>query len=91
MSKKITVLPYEKGLLYKKGRFAKLIDSGDYIIYPWQSSHIDKMDMREHTHTTQKKKLLTKDRCDVTVVFVVRYKVIGPVCAAHKVENYNLQ
>ncbi|BBM85508.1 SPFH domain-containing protein [Candidatus Uabimicrobium amorphum] len=91
MSKKITVLPYEKGLLYKKGRFIKLLDSGHYTIYPWQSSHIDKMDTREHTCVTEKKEYLTTNRCSVALVFVIRYKVIDPVCAAHTVENYHQQ
>ncbi|WP_372368836.1 SPFH domain-containing protein [Candidatus Uabimicrobium sp. HlEnr_7] len=90
-SQKIQILEYEKGLLYKKGRFDKLLDSGCYTIKPWQSLSIKKVDMREHSHVTNTKNFMTKNREEISLNLILRYKINDPSLSLHRVEDYKKQ
>lgn len=89
--KVIKVWEYERGLLYQKGRFEKLLEPGQYVLWPWQSRHIDRVDIRETSQTVDGQEILTSDKVGVRVTLVAQYKVHDPVAARHTVESYTSQ
>lgn len=87
----VQVWEYERGLLYVKGRFGRILEPGRYILWPWQHRHIERVDMRETSQTIQGQEVLTKDKVEVRVTLVAQYQVADPVAALHTVESYTEQ
>lgn len=86
--KVVQIWEYERGLMYKKARFERVLEPGRYVLWPWQHIHITRVDMRETSQTVQGQEVLTKDKVGVRVTLVAQYKVADPVMAMHAVENY---
>lgn len=84
----VQIWEYERGLMYKKGKFVQVLEPGRYVLWPWQYIHITRVDMRETSQTVQGQEVLTKDKVGVRVTLVAQYKVADPVMATHAVENY---
>jgi regulator of protease activity HflC (stomatin/prohibitin superfamily) len=87
----IEVWEYERGLLYEKGCFARLLEPGRYVLWPWQHRHVQKVDMRETSQTVQGQEILTSDKVGVRVTLIAQYKVSDPVAATHNVESHTNQ
>ncbi len=87
----VEVQEYERGLLYQKGRFTKLLEPGRYVLWPWQYRRVDKIDVRETSQTVDGQEILTSDKIGVRVTLVAQYKVSDPVAAKHIVDNYATQ
>ena len=88
MREVVQVWEYERGLLYQKGRFTRLLDPGRYVLWPWQHRHIQKVDTRETSQTVQGQEILTSDKVGVRVTLIAQYRVDDPVAATHNVESY---
>ena len=84
----VQVWEYERGLMYKKGKFEQLIEPGRYVLWPWQHRHIVRVDTRETSQSVQGQEVLTKDKVGVRVTLVAQYQVSDPVAAMHNVENF---
>lgn len=84
----VEVQEYERGLLYQKGRFDKLLTPGRYTLWFWQHRRIAKIDIRETSQTIQGQEVLTKDKVGVRVTLIAQYKVHDPIAAVHNVESY---
>jgi regulator of protease activity HflC (stomatin/prohibitin superfamily) len=89
--KVVEVQEFERGLLYHKGRFGKLLEPGRYVLWPWEYKRIEKVDMRETSQTVDGQEILTSDKIEVRVSLVAQYRVSDPVAAKHKVENFAAQ
>jgi regulator of protease activity HflC (stomatin/prohibitin superfamily) len=87
----VEVWEYERGLLYAKGRFDKLLGPGRYTLWPWQHRRIDKIDIRETSQTVDAQEILTSDKIGIRVTLIAQYKVSDPVTAKHSVESYTGQ
>ena len=87
----VEVQEYERGLLYRNGRFEKLLEPGRYPLWFWQHQRVDKVDIRETSQTVEGQEILTSDKIGVRVTLVAQYKVNNPVAAKHTVENYTVQ
>ncbi len=82
-----TVWEYEKGLRYYKGRFTGEVAPGRYWIFK-PTTRIVSMDVRP-THTTiVGQEVLSSDGVTLKVSIAVKYQVVNPQIAAHKVANY---
>ncbi len=84
----VQIWEYERGLLYEKGRFQRVLEPGRYEFWSWQHRHIHKVDMRETSQTVQGQEALTSDKIGVRVTLIAQYRVVDPVAATHKVESY---
>ncbi|MCP4540336.1 MAG: slipin family protein [Chloroflexi bacterium] len=84
----VQVWEYERGLLYEKGRFAKLLDPGRYWLWAWQYRDIHKVNMRETSQTISGQEVITTDKVPVRVTLVAQYAVTDPLLAVHTVESY---
>ena len=84
----VQVWEYERGLLYEKGRFVRLLEPGRYVHWPWQHRHVERVDMRETSQTVQGQEVLTSDKVGVRVTLIAQYQVADPVAATHQVESY---
>lgn len=85
--KKTIVYNYEKGLLYKKGNFIKILDTGLYRIFR-STSVIKKVDIRTRFITVPGQELLSADSITLKVSLTAQFEIADPVIALTKVENY---
>ncbi len=49
----VEVQEYQRGLLYEKGRFIKLLEPGQYTLWPWQYRRVECIDLRETSQTVE--------------------------------------
>jgi len=84
----IQVWEYERGLLYEKGRFVRLLDAGRYRLWRWQHRAIHRVSLRQTSQTIQGQEVLTTDKVPVRVTLVAQYAVTDPPLAVHAVESY---
>ncbi len=80
---------YERGVIFRLGRFRGIKGPGLYWIIPlieWQK----RIDMRTRTVTVERQETITKDSVTVKVDAVLWYRVTAPDKAVIAVENYAL-
>ena len=80
---------YERGVVFRLGRFRNVKGPGLYWIIPlieWQR----RIDIRTRTVTVEQQETITKDSVTVKVDAVLWYCVIDPAKAVIAVENYAL-
>jgi regulator of protease activity HflC (stomatin/prohibitin superfamily) len=84
----IEVWEYERGLLYERGRFARVLEPGRYRLWFWQHRAIQAVSLREVSQTIAGQEVLTTDKVPVRVTLIAQYAVSDPELALHAVENY---
>ena len=88
LRKEITVYEYERGLLYREGKMAAILEAGRYSF--WAGSPVDvvKVSLREMSHVVAGQGILTADRIEVRISLVAQYRVTNPAQAIQSVENF---
>jgi regulator of protease activity HflC (stomatin/prohibitin superfamily) len=79
---------YERGVVFRLGRFSSIKGPGLYWIIPmidWQK----KVDIRTVTVTVEQQETITKDSVTAKINAVLWYKIVDPQKAIIAVENYN--
>ena len=87
----VVVREYERGLLYHHGRFVELLPPGRYRYWTWEDRQIDRVDIREISHTVEGQEILTVDKIGVRVTLIAQYRVADPIAARHSVADYQSQ
>jgi len=87
----ITIYEYERGLLYVRGKFQRLLEAGRYRIWPFMRRRIVVVDLRRTALPVNDQKLLTADQITVTLNLAVDYAVSDPVAAVHRVVDCRSQ
>lgn len=87
----VTIYEYERGLLYVRGNFRRVLEPGRYRIWPFMRRRILVMDMRRATVQIVNQKLLTADQITVTLNIVADYEVTDIAAALHKVADFRAQ
>lgn len=82
---------YQRGLLYRKGKFVELLAPGRHVHWRWEHIFIDVVDIREISQTIEGQEILTSDKIGVRVTLIAQYKVVDPVAARHSVGDYASQ
>ena len=82
------VLPYEKGLVLRLGKYRATVDSGLTFLVPVIEDMI-KVDMRERVINVEPQKVITKDNVSVTVDAVIYYRIIDPVKSTFEVQHFS--
>ncbi len=84
----VEIWEYEQGLLYKKGRFVKILPPGRYRLWAWQHQDIRKVSTRQVSQTVNGQEVITQDKVPVRVTLIAQYAVSDPEKALHTVESY---
>ena len=86
---KITVQAWEKGLKFRNGKFVGVLEPGRYRLARWLAKEeILKVDQRFHMLTIQGQEILTADKISVRLTVLAKYRIVDPVAALMKVDNY---
>jgi regulator of protease activity HflC (stomatin/prohibitin superfamily) len=86
--KEIVVQEYEKGLLYKDGKFVSLLESGKYRFRRDEVVSVIRVSRRTLSEVVAGQEMLTSDRIGVRVSLIAQYVVEDPVKAINTTENY---
>ncbi len=83
----VTIMEYEKGLRYVRGKFVGVLAAGQYWICPI-FSEIKKIDIRPKFLTISGQEIVSADGVALKVSLAAKYEVDDPVAATHKIENF---
>jgi regulator of protease activity HflC (stomatin/prohibitin superfamily) len=87
----VTIYEYERGLLYARGKFVRLLGPGRYRIWPFTYRRIVVVDSRRANAQITNQKLLTADQITVTLNVVADYEVADVAVAVHKTADFRAQ
>jgi regulator of protease activity HflC (stomatin/prohibitin superfamily) len=87
----VTIYEYERGLLYARGKFVRVLTPGRYRIWPFTFRRIVVVDTRRASAQIANQKLLTADQITVTLNIVADYEIANLPVAIHKTADYRLQ
>lgn len=87
-TKRITVLEYERGLKYNKGKFQEVLGPGRYWYLP-SSVTIHKVDIRPSYASISGQEVLSSDGVTIKISLAANYEVTDPNVAINKVQNYH--
>jgi regulator of protease activity HflC (stomatin/prohibitin superfamily) len=83
------ILPYQRGVVERLGRYDRTLGSGLNLIIPFFEK-IKKVDMRENVIDVPPQEVITKDNVVVTVDAVIYYEVTDPFRVLYNVSNFTL-
>lgn len=83
------ILPYQRGVVERLGRYDRTLGSGLNLIMPFFEK-IKKVDMRENVIDVPPQEVITKDNVVVTVDAVIYYEVTDPFRVLYNVSNFTL-
>ena len=83
------VYQYQRGVLFRFGRFVCLREPGLNFILPWIDK-LTKVDLRTRTVILKPQEIITKDNVTVHVDAVVYFNVFDPERAVIQVEEYDV-
>jgi len=86
-----TIYEYERGLLYSRGKFARVLEPGRYRVWPFTYRRIVVIDIRRASAQIVNQKLLTADQIMVTLNIVADYEVADIAAAVHKTADFRAQ
>ncbi|HYH96804.1 slipin family protein [Hyalangium sp.] len=83
-----TVVPEgHAGLLYTQGRYERTLSAGLYWL--WRATqHVELVDLRLRSLTVPGQEVLCRDQVTLKVSVAVRYAVVAPDVAHHRVQSY---
>jgi regulator of protease activity HflC (stomatin/prohibitin superfamily) len=85
--RRITILEYEKGLKYTKGKFKKIIKPGQYWYIPYFTI-IRKLDVRPRFTSITGQEVLSSDGVTLKVSLAASFEITDPNIAINKVQNF---
>ncbi len=85
--RRITVLEYEKGLRYAKGKFKSVVEPGQYWYMPFFTI-IQKLDVRSRFVSITGQEVLSSDGVTLKVSLAANFEVIDPNIAINKVMSF---
>jgi regulator of protease activity HflC (stomatin/prohibitin superfamily) len=86
---KITIDAWEKGLKFRDGKFAGILEPGRHRLATiFAKDQVHKMDMRVRTMIIQGQEILTADKATVRTTVLAKMRVADPAAAILKVDSY---
>lgn len=89
--KKVVIWEYERGLLYRDGRFTDVLQPGQYRFWRWDNVAVTKISLRQRSEIVTGQEMLTTDKIEVRVSLIAQYTVTEPTLAVNMVESYTDQ
>ncbi len=81
------ILPYQKGVVERLGKYQRTLSSGLLIIVPFIEK-VKKVDMREQVVDVPPQEVITADNVAVTMDAIVYYEATDPVKLLYNVANF---
>ena len=81
------IVEYQRGLLYRKGKFVKVLEPGAYW-YRRQTTEIKAVDVRLKNVTVPGQEVLSADSVALKVSLAAMFEVNDPATAVNQVENF---
>lgn len=78
---------YQRGVIYRLGRFSSVRGPGLYFIVPWVDEKVQ-VDVRTKTANIEPQETVTADSVTIRVNAVLYYRILEPSKAINRVENY---
>ena len=78
---------YERGVIFRLGKLVGAKGPGLILLIPFVDKMV-KMDLRVVTIDVAKQEVMTRDNVPATVDAVVYFRVVDPIAAVVKVENF---
>ncbi len=85
--RRTTILDYERGLRYAKGRFDKLLEPGLYWHSPF-STVIHKVDIRPRFISITGQEILSLDGVTLKISLAARYEIADLLAATHQSQDF---
>lgn len=85
--KHVTIYEYQKGLSYRKGRYAGTLDAGQFWIWPLFTTIVP-VDIRPEFITIPGQDVFSADGVTLKVSLAAEYQVVDPNLAVNKNANY---
>ena len=85
--RRIIVVDGREALLYRGGRFVRVLTAGTHWVYGWQIGKVE-LDVREANLTVVGQEVLTADQLTLKISVVLRYQLIKTELALRSVQNY---
>lgn len=82
------ILHYQRGILFRKGRFDRVLESGRYWLPP-ASTWVQIVDVREVTETISGQEVLSRDNVTIRISLAASYAVTNPELAILNVADYH--
>jgi len=77
---RVVIYDYQKGLLYRAGRLARILDAGLYwIVRPFAAVHV--VDVRSRLAAVAGQEILSADNVALRITLAMRYRVVRPEVA----------
>ncbi len=86
-ARRITILEYEKGLKYFRGKFESMLGAGQYWYIPYFTA-VQKIDVRPRFVSITGQEVLSSDGITLKVSLAANYEITEPNIAINKVQNY---
>ena len=85
--RRIVVFEHQRGLLYNRGKFSKLLQPGEHWLFsPFHT--VNKVDVRTANVTIPGQELLSSDNIGIKISLAASYRISDPYIALNKVSNY---
>jgi regulator of protease activity HflC (stomatin/prohibitin superfamily) len=84
----VTIWEHERGLLYRDGRFVRLLEPGYYQFWRWERVSVTKVSLRQTSEVITGQEILTADKIEVRLSLIAQYAVTNPALAFNQVNNY---
>ena len=85
--RRVTVLEYEKGLKYAKGKFRSVLEPGQYWYMPFFTI-IQKLDVRPRFVSITGQEVLSSDGVTLKVSLAANFEITDPNVAINKVKSF---
>ncbi len=83
---RVVIYDYQKGLLYRAGRLARILDAGLYwIVRPFAAVHV--VDVRSRLAAVAGQEILSADNVAFRITLALRYRVVRPEVAIALVQS----
>jgi regulator of protease activity HflC (stomatin/prohibitin superfamily) len=91
LKQEIIIWESERGLLYKDGRYARMLAPGRYEFWRWERVKIVRVSIRQLSEVITGQEILTADKVEVRVSLVAQYIISDPPLAINSVESFTDQ
>ena len=91
LRQRIIINEHERGLLYRNGRYQRILEPGPYHFWRWENVQIARISTRQNSLIISGQEMLTADRIEVRVTLLAHYKITDPQLAISAVEDYTMQ
>ncbi|HSH04832.1 MAG TPA: slipin family protein [Anaerolineae bacterium] len=88
LKRQAIIWEYERGLLYRDGKFQRLLEAGRYEFWRWEEIRIAVVSLRQMSEVINSQAILTADKVEVRLSLIAQYRVTDPVMAINQVESY---